>query len=196
MKKHILLLGASTLFISFSSFAGGADVTTPTDVTAPPYTTHWYFGAQAGLAVLVNAPNDLNPDTGLATSLQFGYRFGQARAEGQLIYTNNYDNTTNPGSKHSHLLAGLVNAYYDYPLNSKLIPYIGGGLGYGHFWGNTTVFTTNGSSDAFAYQGIIGLDYLINSTIRLGLNYHALFWTGTTQSSFQNLINLSVNVLF
>lgn len=64
------------------------------------------------------------------------------------------------------LLNVMVNGYYDFDLGSKLTPFIGAGVGWGHVSldidldsGGQTVSVVDDSDNVFAYQGIIGLSY-------------------------------------
>lgn len=62
----------------------------------------------------------------------------------------------------------MVNLFYDIPLSNKLAPYIGAGIG-------DAYLTNSGGSNAFAYQGMAGLNYKLteSGTVFGGYRYFA-----------------------
>lgn len=78
-----------------------------------------------------------------------------------------------PSTAKDKALSTMGNAYYDFQTGTNLTPYIGAGLGWGHE-------TTNGGADAFAYQGMLGVNYKVSETSTVFGGYRYL---GTTDFS-------------
>lgn len=81
---------------------------------------------------------------------------------------------------------GLMNVYYDVPVDWALQPYIGAGLGFGHFSGeidDISGFASDASDDAFglAYQVGGGLKYRMSPDMALTTGYRYL---GTSSLEF------------
>ncbi len=52
------------------------------------------------------------------------------------------------------------------------------------------------SSNAFAMQGIVGAQYMLNSNVGMGVNYHLLTWKKDGARIYNNMINASVSYSF
>lgn len=95
--------------------------------------------------------------------LEAGYRELKEKSESITILGTTYTDNSNQKDK---AITGMVNLYYDIPTGSPITPYVGAGIGDAHL-------TNSGGSDAFAYQGMIGLNYKLSesSTIFGGYRY-------------------------
>lgn len=107
-------------------------------------------------------PVDINFDTGFGIAAALGYDFAGSnlRLEGELTYRYNEATVSSPAlpsfapSGDVDSIAYMANAYYDFDINSPLIPYVGAGLG---------VVDIDSEDTVFAYQGMVGASYGINS---------------------------------
>ena len=235
MKNFKYVIGAATLLLATSALAGGPEV-------APEIKHGFYINANGGVDFL--SPNNPYNNVGWNGGLALGYRYSQIRVElagSYLAHGANsaFRNWALPVAYFGIPFGGgaitfgqlqmadvLLNGYYDFNLNSNVIPYLGLGLGYLHAWSNATIagnanlfnpFNNNGrwnsNADSMAFQGIVGLDYQFNDHVRLGLSYHALGWTRTYKflpgittgllltsvnnpTRFENLLNLGISYFF
>ena len=172
----------------------------------------------------------LNYDVLGGIAMEVGYRLcTQYRAEFELLYNDNpyaslkignytIDAATSGSELHidgdTSTIAGLVNFLYDFPITSKnndgyskIMPYIGGGLGYAYIGNSmtfyygadnsdpenpTTLYETkvNRSRNSFAYQGIVGLSLFLDDFTWFSLDAR---YFGTTQA---NILEPKTNVTF
>lgn len=130
-------------------------------------------------------------DTGALGSAAIGMRHGPFRGEIEGLYSESDDKSNNVsgvGSANSDgktkLTAAMGNAYYDIANVKGFVPYVGGGVGYGHVKFDN--YRANGanlvdkSDNVLAYQGIAGVSYQINPCWDLTAEYR---YIGTQDAS-------------
>ena len=122
-------------------------------------------------------------DAGLDVYGAMGFVVGQARIELELAYRiNDIDSFTSgvtvSGGGEVSALSGLVNAFYDIKTDSKITPYIGGGLGVAYVEIDNLLLSFNGitipgneDDTVFAYQVGGGIAYAINDKMTADLGY-------------------------
>jgi len=137
-----------------------------------------YIGAEGGLNWLLNFNANTNvaaapvvgvtPGTGWAAGGVIGYDFVGPRVELEGVYRWNPTNVGVPGSAINNQVGQLgimANLLYDFMPASVITPYIGAGAGIGFVDGSSSL-----SSTVFAYQGIIGLGWLVDTNFRVNLD--------------------------
>lgn len=186
-----------------------------TPIATPPY--GWYLGVEGGWShmndVSSSAGNSaftVSLDEGFAGGGVVGYAFGGFRLEGEVVdrqnnlntftdtvtFRNGFQRTFNGGASGDiNVLAGMVNAYYDFlPLNS-FHPYIGAGVGGARVALDSIAFNgfpvASQASIAAAYQGIVGASYFFNPNVSVSLDYR---YFGTTGESYTNASGHSFNL--
>ncbi len=195
--------------------------------------------APASHYILVNPLNDQVAGTGTlyysrlgSVGGQLGYRVDHLRAEGEVFYNNNFyrnmriegvnipndhADSTNPLqlNGYTNTYAFMLNGYYDFfarDYTTKLVPYVGLGVGYAHFENNIqflyegTVIAGsvhNELTNSAAGQGIVGLSYYLTdyTAFSLDFRYFASLQgsnvVGTEVNKFDNRPELySVNFTF
>ncbi len=139
-----------------------------------------YIGAEGGVNWLLNfnATQTTNPtlptvisvtpNTGWAAGGVIGYDFVGPRVELEGIYRNNTTNVGIPGTALNNQVGQLgimANLLYDFMPASVITPYIGAGAGLG-----LVDSTSSLGSTVFAYQGIIGLGWMVDTNFRVNLD--------------------------
>ncbi|MBI2737631.1 MAG: outer membrane beta-barrel protein, partial [Rhodospirillales bacterium] len=137
-----------------------------------------YIGAEGGLNWLLNFNANTNlpiapvvgvtPSTGWMAGGVIGYDFVGPRVELEGIYRWNGTNVGLPGTALNNQIGQLgimANLYYDFMPASVITPYIGAGAGLGLVDSNTSLGST-----VFAYQGIIGLGWNVDTNFRVNLD--------------------------
>ena len=142
----------------------------------------FYVGAEGGLNWLLNTTvtaatatsgGTLNaiqvtPQVGWAAGGVIGYDFVGPRVELEGIYRQNQTNVFitggNLGTKIGQL-GILANLLYDFMPASTITPYVGAGAGIGFVDGTSSL-----SSTVFAYQGIVGLAWNVDTNFRVALD--------------------------
>jgi len=139
-----------------------------------------YIGAEGGVNWLLNFnatqttnPNlptviSVTPNTGWAAGGVIGYDFVGPRVELEGVYRNNTTNVGIPGTALNNQVGQLgimANLLYDFMPASVITPYIGAGAGLG-----LVDSTSSLGSTVFAYQGIIGLGWLVDTNFRVNLD--------------------------
>ncbi len=139
-----------------------------------------YIGAEGGVNWLLNFnatqttnPNlptviSVTPNTGWAAGGVIGYDFVGPRVELEGIYRNNTTNVGVPGTAINNQVGQLgimANLLYDFMPASVITPYIGAGAGLG-----LVDSTSSLGSTVFAYQGIIGLGWMVDTNFRVNLD--------------------------
>lgn len=100
----------------------------------------------------------------LRGELEGGYR--ELKGDTETVTVGGTSYTASASNTKSKAFTGMGNLYYDIPTGTSITPYIGAGIGMLHK-------TTNGDSDAFAYQGMAGINYKLDeaNTIYAGYRY-------------------------
>jgi len=157
----------------------------------------FYVGAGVGgawfLTQTTTIGGDFNSTTGLIADLVAGYDFVGPRFEVELGYgfipftatlANTAARSNFTGVGHQvHLMA---TALYDFMPASTITPYIGAGAGIAFVDSNAPLANTQ-----FAYEGIVGVAYNIDSQWRMALEGR---YVGTTSPSFVvNNVSIGVN---
>ena len=168
---------------------------------APLASPGFYIGAEGGLNWLMNftgyppvpgAPTiAVTPGTGWMAGGVIGYDFVGPRVELEGVYRQNPINTFAPGTAvngQQGQLGIMANLYYDFLAGSTITPYVGAGAGLGLVDGNSSL-----SSTVFAFQGIVGVGWNVDSNFRINLDGR---YYGTTNPTLQGVAwnnnNLSV----
>jgi opacity protein-like surface antigen len=153
----------------------------------------WYLRAGGGGAwpadpggfVTGLGQNTTNVSPGFIVGGAGGYKFNAWRAEMELEYIQvgikainfyNTGTTINTNGTQSNL-AGMVNGYYDIATGSPWVPYVGFGVGIADLGMNgiqnasTGKSILNTSAVTFAFQGMLGVKYYINSQWAAGAEF-------------------------
>ena len=159
--------------------AAAAIVALPVMAQAQSPSPGVYIGAEGGVNWLLNfnaSPNNpalppvisVNPQTGWAAGGVIGYDFVGPRVELEGIYRQNQTNVGIPGTALNNQVGQLgimANLLYDFMPASVITPYIGAGAGLGLVDSNSSLGST-----VFAYQGIIGLGWIVDTNFRVNLD--------------------------
>src|SRR3981081_554171 len=137
-----------------------------------------YIGAEGGLNWLLNFTANTNnpvfptgsvaPQPGWAVGVVIGYDFVGPRVELEGVYRNNQINVGVPGTAINNQVGQLgimANLLYDFMPGSVITPYIGAGAGVGFVDSNQALGST-----VLAYQGIIGLSWIVDTNFRVNLD--------------------------
>lgn len=123
----------------------------------------WYIGADAGANYLQDtgvAGSD--SDWGPVALGQVGYNFGGPKVEFEVGYRNNDDISS---------WSTMVNGIYEFMPNSSWHPFVGAGIGWAWLDGDFAGTGAKNSDNQFAYQGIAGVSYDVNSNWALKAQY-------------------------
>ena len=140
-----------------------------------------YIGAEGGVNWLLNTTIsgvNVSPQTGWAVGGVIGYDFVGPRVEIEGVYRQNNTNLWVPGASINGQvgqLGILANLLYDFMPGSVITPYIGAGAGVAFVDSNSSLGSTQ-----FAYQGIIGVSYNVDTNFRINLDGR---YYGTTNPS-------------
>ena len=156
--------------------AAAAFVALPVMAQAQTPSSGFYIGAEGGLNWLLNTtvqsatagPVSVTPQTGFAVGGVIGYDFVGPRVELEGVYRSNNTGVAfngNNGSTNIGQLGILANLLYDFAPGSTITPYIGAGAGIGFVDGNSSL-----SSTVFAYQGIVGIGWNVDTNFRVNLD--------------------------
>jgi outer membrane protein OmpA-like peptidoglycan-associated protein len=107
-----------------------------------------------------------------------GYDFVGPRVELEGMYRNNQTYTSFPGTAINNQIGQLsvmANLLYDFAPSSTITPYVGAGAGIAFVDSNTSLNSTQ-----FAYQGIVGLGWNVDTNFRVNLDGR---YYGTTNPS-------------
>jgi opacity protein-like surface antigen len=153
--------------------AAAALVALPVMAQAQTPTSGFYVGAEGGLNWLLNSTinnQSVSPQTGWAAGGVIGYDFVGPRVELEGMYRSN--NTTqafasgNRGLVSSiNQVSAMANLLYDFSPGSTITPYVGAGAGVAFVDGDSSLGST-----AFAYQGIVGLGWNVDTNFRVNLD--------------------------
>lgn len=148
----------------------------------------WYVTGGAGVSFAEDldasrAGLDLTEsvDPGFLLSGALGYIYGPWRVEGEVIYTQNdidtlsVSGTTTTGNGNLSTLAGMVSAYFDLPVNARVVPYVGGGIGLADVSLNDLaadrLFSADDSETVFALQVRAGVTYQFSPQVEAAFGY-------------------------
>jgi len=151
--------------------AAAAFVALPVMAQAQTVAPGFYVGAEGGVNWLLNTTilgQGVSPQTGFAVGGVVGYDFVGPRVELEGVYRNNQTNVGFPGRAISNQvgqLGILANLLYDFAPASTITPYIGAGAGIAFVDGDSSLGSTQ-----FAYQGIIGLGWNVDTNFRVNLD--------------------------
>lgn len=135
-----------------------------------------YSGTQAGGLLPIKGTVQNNP--GFAGELGLGYDFGSLRTEISWVHRETslesstwsagpYPLSTSGGDGQVSSNSGFASLYVDLPVNARLVPYVGAGLGYTRVSSSSTTVSLGpfsqtvggGSNGLFGYQAKAGLAY-------------------------------------
>jgi outer membrane protein OmpA-like peptidoglycan-associated protein len=161
--------------------AAAALVALPVMAQAQTPSEGFYIGAEGGLNWLLNTTINgigVTPQTGWAAGGHIGYDFVGPRVELEGIYRQNQlggaaTALTNPNQVGQ--LGIMANLLYDFSPGATITPYIGAGAGLG-----LVDSTSSLGSTQFAYQGILGIGWNVDSNFRIDLDGR---YYGTTNPS-------------
>ncbi len=176
MNKLAILIGAGAAFVATSALAAGN-----------ANNNNMYVNVNGGVVFLGGDASDSH-NTGWNAGAAVGYQWNQFRFEGAFNWLRNSGNLTGI-SLHLNQYLFMANAYYDIAMGGPVTPYVGVGAGVDH----STATGFNAGSH-FAAQGIVGLNYNINSKVSIGADYHFV-WVKTDDGSSSmrnNLINANL----
>jgi OmpA-OmpF porin, OOP family len=138
-----------------------------------------YVAGQAGGSF----PTDDELDNGGSYALALGYQFNaNVRTELEGSYRNNdFDSGVTDADADTWGL--MLNAFYDFKNESRLTPYVGGGIGWAHsnLDGDVGGIGFDDSDDAFAYQLGAGLAFNVTDGLALTADYR---WFDTTDFTY------------
>ena len=187
MKNTVL---AAAALIAISSGASAVD----NSMQRFPY---WYLGLSAGVAFqsdsdVDGAASDINWDTGYISSVQLGYQPAVLMGlRPELEYSFRKQDFSGGDDVTVHV--GAANLYYDFATSSPIVPYIGAGIGWGHFDLNGGPGGADGTDSQLIYQGMVGIGYepssVPNVGLTLGYRYMAPFSdpeAGGTEYEYDN----------
>ena len=137
------------------------------DVYAPGV----YLGVEGGLNWMFNTTilgQQVSPQTGWAAGGKIGYDFIGPRIEVEGLYRQNnngyfFGNRAITGQISQ--VTAMANFLYDFMPGSVITPYIGAGAGVGFVDSNQSLGST-----VFAYQGIIGLGWNVDTNFRVNID--------------------------
>ena len=138
----------------------------------------FYIGAEGGVNWMLNFNANTNipafptvsvqPTTGWMAGGVIGYDFVGPRVELEGVYRQNQLNIGVPGTAINNQVGQLgimANLLYDFMPGSVITPYIGAGAGVGFVDSNASLGST-----VFAYQGIIGLGWNVDTNFRVNID--------------------------
>jgi OOP family OmpA-OmpF porin len=139
----------------------------------------------------VAASANITPNIGWAGGAMIGYDFVGPRVEVEGVYRYNSASANLLGTTFGATkddIGVLANLLYDFNAGGTFVPYIGAGAGVAFVHSAALGVATD--STLFAYQGIIGIGYNIDSMWRVNLDGRYYGTTsptlGTTGSTYQN----------
>jgi len=152
--------------------AAAAMVALPVMAQAQTAAPGFYIGAEGGLNWLLNTTiggTTVTPQTGWAAGGMIGYDFVGPRVEVEGIYRQNQTYaggfTGTAINNQISQLGIMANLLYDFAPSSTITPYIGAGAGIAFVDSNSSLGSTQ-----FAYQGIIGLGWNVDTNFRVNLD--------------------------
>lgn len=123
----------------------------------------WYIGADAGANYLQDpGVRGSDSDWGWVGMGQVGYSFGGPKVEFEVGYRGNDDISS---------WSTMVNGIYEFMPNSSWHPFLGAGIGWAWLDGDFAGNAASNSDNQFAYQGIAGVAYDVNTNWALKAQY-------------------------
>ena len=149
---------------------------------------NWMFNTTANVPGFGGAAN-IYPAMGWAAGGMVGYDFVGPRVELEGIFRQNQATLQAAPVGFQQFTAGaninqtaiMANLLYDFRFGSPIVPYIGAGAGIAFV--NASALGGSTSSTQFAYQGIIGVGYEIDSNWRFNIDGR---YFGTTNPTINN----------
>jgi outer membrane protein OmpA-like peptidoglycan-associated protein len=180
---------------SWIAAAAIAALPAATYAQAPLQYPGFYISAEGGVNWMfnttINTPNfggiiNVYPNTGWLAGGSIGYDLVGPRFELEGVYRSN--NGTLQGAFNgvtagfnNQQTAIMANGFYDFLAGGPIVPYIGAGLGVAFV--NASALGGYTSSTNFAYQGMVGVGWNIDSMFRLNLEGR---YYGTTNPTVNN----------
>jgi OmpA-OmpF porin, OOP family len=125
---------------------------------------------------------------GVGISGGLGYRYGDFRVEGEIMYDRNdvkdirFSGGGGNMSGYYDLWGATVNLFYDVPTGVRIRPYVGAGLGGALFTAHDITLAgfppTQGSNRLFTYKLMAGVSYALRDSWRLLLGYRFMGLNG------------------
>ncbi len=194
-RKISLAVAAVMTLASASSYAAYATrpAMRPAPAVAPACSSPWYVSGHGGFA-FTQPLNENDSDLGYRIGVGVGYQMDQYRFEAALTHVRSkfeskmdapFDSlAATPLSIHNSVTAAMANVYYDMTQfqTSGLVPYLGAGVGYARVGQDVKVagLRVNATTGEFAYQGIAGFSYNVDSNLTVFADYRYL---GATKSN-------------
>ncbi|MCA1907210.1 MAG: OmpA family protein [Magnetospirillum sp.] len=124
----------------------------------------WYVGLDGGANYMQDpgSAQGADSDWGWVGLGQVGYSFGAPKVEFEVGYRAN-DSIDS--------VSTMINGIYDFMPTSKWHPFVGAGIGWAWLDGDFAGVGARNSDNAFAYQGIAGVGYDIDSNWALKAQY-------------------------
>ena len=149
---------------------------------------NWMFNTTANVPGFGGAAN-IYPAMGWQAGGMVGYDFVGPRVELEGIFRQNQATLQAAPIGFQQFTAGaninqtaiMANLLYDFRFGSPIVPYIGAGAGIAFV--NASALGASTSSTQFAYQGIIGVGYEIDSNWRFNIDGR---YFGTTNPTINN----------
>lgn len=126
-------------------------------------------------------PGKTETEWGVGISGGVGYRYGDFRVEGEVLYGRSHaDHVSFPGgggdlSGYYDMWGATVNLLYDFSTGTRFRPYVGGGLGGTRFEAHDITLAgfppTRGSNTLFAYKLMAGVSCALTDAWRVLLGY-------------------------
>jgi OOP family OmpA-OmpF porin len=124
----------------------------------------WYVGADAGTNYMQDPGSSVGADSdwGWVGLAQVGYSFGGPKVEFEGGYRAN-DSIDSWST--------MINGIYEFMPNSKWHPFLGAGIGWAWLDGDFAGNNARNSDNSFAYQGIAGVAYDVDTNWALKAQY-------------------------
>ena len=148
-------------------------------LTAPAFADEgsWYLRGDAGLGISSYAIWD--GELAFAAGAGVGYQYN-SMFRTDITFDAAFDYEANFFGFSTSLDAYdvMLNGYFDFPMGSRLTPYIGAGVGYG--WAEASAAGVSVDDDGVAVGGMAGVAFDVNSTMALdvGYKYRVIFIDG------------------
>jgi outer membrane protein OmpA-like peptidoglycan-associated protein len=177
--------------------AAAALVALPVMAQAQTPSSGFYVGAEGGLNWLLNttiANQAVTPQTGWAAGGVVGYDFVGPRVELEGMYRSNSTSTpfvsgTRGVVSQINQVSAMANLLYDFTPGSTITPYVGAGAGVAFVDSDSSLGSTQ-----FAYQGIIGLGWNVDTNFRVNLDGR-YYGTSNPTTAGQSWTNNSFSVM-